>query len=146
MDGIEKREKVREARRRLSAQRNRAGRLRGRVVAASLVCFALLWGVVFVQMATGNDPVLSEKAALAASRTKARHAAAAQTQRQAVEPELEVRSESDGDAEREVEAQPEAEAQAEPEVQAETESQAEPEVEAQPEAEVELEPVTTSQS
>ena len=42
-----------------SAQR-RAGELRGRVVAISLVGFALLWGVVFVQMATGNDPVLGQ--------------------------------------------------------------------------------------
>jgi hypothetical protein len=61
MDPIEKRELKRQAWRRLSAQRRRAGMLRGRVVAISLVCFALLWGVVFVQMATGNDPVLSAK-------------------------------------------------------------------------------------
>ena len=44
-----------------SAQRNRRRQLRGRVIAASLICFALLWGVVFVQMATGNDPVLGDK-------------------------------------------------------------------------------------
>ncbi|HEY2054756.1 MAG TPA: hypothetical protein VGH14_12555 [Solirubrobacterales bacterium] len=61
MDPIEKRELKRQAWRRLSAQRRRAGLLRGRVVAISLICFALLWGIVFVQMATGNDPVLSAK-------------------------------------------------------------------------------------
>ncbi|MGH2936804.1 MAG: hypothetical protein ACRDPE_01635 [Solirubrobacterales bacterium] len=61
MDPIEKRELKRQAWRRLSDQRRRAGLLRGRVVALSLICFALLWGIVFVQMATGNDPVLSAK-------------------------------------------------------------------------------------
>lgn len=61
MDPIEKRELKRQAWRRLAAQRRRAGMLRGRVVAISLICFALLWGIVFVQMATGNDPVLSAK-------------------------------------------------------------------------------------
>lgn len=61
MDPIEKRELKRQAWMRLAAQKRRAGLLRGRVVAISLVCFALLWGIVFVQMATGNDPVLSAK-------------------------------------------------------------------------------------
>jgi cytoskeletal protein RodZ len=65
MNPIEKQERKREARRRLGAQRRRVGELRGRVVAISLVVFALLWGVVFAQMATGNDPVLSEKANVA---------------------------------------------------------------------------------
>ncbi len=51
-------ERERAARRRLHAQQRRAGLLRSRVVAISLIAFALLWGVVFVQMATGNDPVL----------------------------------------------------------------------------------------
>lgn len=64
MDPIEKRELKRQAWRRLIAQRRRAGLLRGRVVAISLVCFALLWGVVFAQMATGNDPVLAGKEAV----------------------------------------------------------------------------------
>ncbi len=60
MDPIEKQQRKREARHRLIAQRRRAGLLRGRVVAVSLITFALLWAVVFVQMATGNDPVLGE--------------------------------------------------------------------------------------
>lgn len=50
--------RIREARRRLVARRRRVGVLRSRVIATSLLCFALLWAVVFVQMATGNDPVL----------------------------------------------------------------------------------------
>jgi len=66
MDPIEKRELKRKAWMRLAAQRRRAGLLRGRVVVVSLICFAVLWGVVFAQMATGNDPVLSSKEKAAA--------------------------------------------------------------------------------
>ncbi len=58
IDPAERQMRKREARRRLMAQRRRVGELRSRVIATSLVCFALLWAVVFVQMATGNDPVL----------------------------------------------------------------------------------------
>ena len=50
--------RIREAQRRLVARRRRVGILRSRVIALSILCFALLWAVVFVQMATGNDPVL----------------------------------------------------------------------------------------
>jgi hypothetical protein len=71
MDPIQKRELKRQAWMRLAAQKRRAGLLRGRVVAISLVCFALLWGVVFVQMATGNDPVLSAKQKATTGRTTA---------------------------------------------------------------------------
>ena len=63
MNDFEKAERRRIAQQRLRAQRLRAGALRSRVVAISLICFALLWGVVFVQMATGNDPVLGSTAA-----------------------------------------------------------------------------------
>ena len=70
MDSVEKQERKREAQRRLRSQRQRAGLLRSRVIVVSLVSFALLWGVVFVQMATGNDPVLgdSSSARVATSR------------------------------------------------------------------------------
>ncbi len=71
MDPIEKRELKRQAWMRLTAQKRRAGVLRGRVVAMSLACFALLWGIVFVQMATGNDPVLSAKKSTATGRATA---------------------------------------------------------------------------
>ena len=69
MDPFEMQERKREARRRLRAQREKAGELRGRVVAISLVCFALLWGIVFVQMATGNDPVLGDTSSTVAQRS-----------------------------------------------------------------------------
>ena len=68
MDPIEKRELKRRACAKLAAQKRRAGLLRGRVVIASLICFALFWGIVFTQMATGNDPVLSAKSKAVATR------------------------------------------------------------------------------
>jgi hypothetical protein len=71
MDPIKKRELKRQAWMRLAAQRRRAGVLRGRVVAISLICFVVLWGVVFAQMATGNDPVLSGKEKAVATRAAA---------------------------------------------------------------------------
>jgi cytoskeletal protein RodZ len=79
MDPLEKIERKRQTRHRLRAQRERAGRLRARVVAISLICFVLLWGVVFVQMATGNDPVLgdSSSAVVKGSDGRNRHAAKA---------------------------------------------------------------------
>jgi hypothetical protein len=58
VDPAEKQMRLREAQRRLAARRRRIGILRSRVIAVSILCFALLWAVVFVQMATGNDPVL----------------------------------------------------------------------------------------
>jgi hypothetical protein len=58
IDPAERQMRKREARRRLMDQRRRVGALRSRAIATSLICFALLWAVVFVQMATGNDPVL----------------------------------------------------------------------------------------
>jgi hypothetical protein len=87
MDPIEKRELRRQAWLRLAAQKRRAGLLRGRVVALSLVCFALLWGIVFVQMATGNDPVLSAKEAARKTHTVR---TTASVKRTAVEPKREV--------------------------------------------------------
>jgi hypothetical protein len=68
MDSIERQERRHEAWRRLQAQRRRAGQLRGRVVAISLIAFAMLWGTVFVQMATGNDPVLGDRSTATAGR------------------------------------------------------------------------------
>ena len=124
MDPIEKRELRRKAWMRLAAQKRRAGILRGRVVVVSLICFAILWGVVFAQMATGNDPVLGGKEK-AAARTVA-------TAKQAVETteprELEPRRSRDDEARSNGE-----------EVQVEPEAGEEP-------AQIEPEPLVTSQS
>jgi hypothetical protein len=94
MDPFEKQERKREAQRHLRAQRKKAGELRGRVVAISLVCFALLWGIVFVQMATGHDPVLGKTSSKVA-----------QPRPKAVEPEVEPAEEEIAEAEAEPEAE-----------------------------------------
>jgi cytoskeletal protein RodZ len=74
MDSFEKQALKQEARRRLRAQRQRAGQLRARVVTIALIGFVLLWGVIFAQMATGHDPVLGDKSsAVAASPTARKH-------------------------------------------------------------------------
>ena len=124
MDPIEKMERKREAQRRLRAQRQRVGRLRGRVVAISLIAFVLLWGVVFGQMASGNDPVLGNSSSGASAPSAA---AAAKQAIETSEPE---------------ELEPEA---VEP-VPVEGEAVEEDPFEAEPEPEPEPAPVTTSQS
>lgn len=48
----------RRGQRKLDAMRRRTGQLRRRVIVSAIVGFVLLWTVVFVQMATGNDPAL----------------------------------------------------------------------------------------
>lgn len=132
MDPIEKRELKRQAWRRLAAQRRRAGLLRGRIVALSLICFALLWGIVFVQMATGNDPVLSPK-------EKAGRPAATAKEEPAVT-ETEQQAEFIGPQVEEVEAEPEFEEEAVEPVEEEPAFE-EPEPEF-----VEEEPLVTGQS
>jgi cytoskeletal protein RodZ len=149
MDPIEKQERKREAWRRLRAQRQRAGLLRGRVVAISLICFALLWGIVFAQMATGNDPVLANKQATApASTADKRHRAQAQvppaeeesTDAEEPEPAQAATEAIETTDPEELEAVRAAELEA-----AESAAAAEAEL-FEAEAEVEPEPVTTSQS
>jgi hypothetical protein len=135
MDPIKKRELKRQAWMRLAAQRRRAGQLRGRVVAISLICFALLWGVVFAQMATGNDPVLAGKEKATTTRAVA-----------GAKQEVETTDRRELEFERRTDAAPteeepeEAFVEAEPEVEEEV-------VEAEPEiVEEEVEPLVTSQS
>jgi hypothetical protein len=139
MDPIERHERKRQAWKRLRAQRRRAGQLRGRVVAISLIGFALLWATVFVQMATGNDPVLGSKSSKVASSQPAK-GSARQSEAEAVEPEP-VEAEPEVETESEVEGEAiELEA-----VEAEIAEQEAAEIEAV-EAEPEPAPVTTSQS
>ncbi|HWI95929.1 MAG TPA: hypothetical protein VNS60_07685 [Solirubrobacterales bacterium] len=145
MDPIERHERKRQAWQRLRAQKRRAGQLRGRVVAISLIGFALLWATVFVQMATGNDPVLGSKSSKVASSQPAK-GSARQSEAEAVQPKP-VESEP-------VEAEPEAEGSGEAaEVEAEELEAFEAEVAEQEAAEIEAAeaepepaPVTTSQS
>lgn len=150
MDPIQKRELKRQAWMRLAAQRHRAGLLRGRVVVISLVCFAVLWAVVFAQMATGNDPVLAGKGKASTTR------AVASTKREVetTDPrELEAGRQTDSapvEAEEELAAE-EAEAEEEPVEEEFVEAEPELEEEAAIAEEAELfeeepEPLVTSQS
>ena len=95
MDPIEKQERKRAAQLRLLAQRRRAGLLRGRVIAISLVSFALLWSAVFVQMATGNDPVLGDGSSKAAGSHSLTESERGEESGQPVEEELVVAPEED---------------------------------------------------
>ena len=95
MDPIEKQERKRAAQLRLLAQRRRAGLLRGRVIAISLVSFALLWSAVFVQMATGNDPVLGGSSSKAAGSHSLTESERDEESGQPVEEELVVAPEED---------------------------------------------------
>ncbi len=74
MDPLEREAARQRGQRKLETMQRRTSQLRRRVVATAIVGFVLLWTVVFVQMATGNDPVLgtgtaSRQAAVEASAT-----------------------------------------------------------------------------
>ncbi len=108
MDPIEKRELKRKAWMRLAAQRRRAGLLRGRVVVLSLLCFAILWGAVFAQMITGNDPALAGKEGAVSTRTVASTKEAVETtEPRELEPRRKRHEEKAGDDV--IEAEPETE-------------------------------------
>jgi cytoskeletal protein RodZ len=150
MDSFEKQERMQDARRRLRAQRQRAGQLRGRVVAISLIGFVLLWGVVFAQMATGNDPVLGDKSSVVAtSSTKKHRAKAAELPVEAAKTDAEEATESSQAASEAIETTDPEELELQQAVEREAVEAAEAneleaaEIEA---IEVEPEPVTTSQS
>lgn len=144
MDPIDKRELKRKAWMRLAAQRRRAGLLRGRVVVISLICFAVLWGIVFAQMATGNDPVLSAKEKTVATRAAGSVGSEVETTDvRELERERAARRAKAREDEEAVEVEPEVE-EVEPvveEVEPVAEEEPEPVVE-----EVEAEPLVTSQS
>jgi hypothetical protein len=144
MDSIEKQERKREAMRRLGTQRRRVGDLRRRVIAGSLIAFVLLWGVVFAQMATGNDPVLGNSSSTIA--TGQRGGAHRQANAKALPPEADAGTDSEEAGAAPGAAATEAIETTEP---SETETEVlEPEpVEAEvAELEPEPEPVLTSQS
>jgi hypothetical protein len=94
MEPIERQLARRRGQRKLDAMKRRAGQLRRRIVVSALVGFALLWAVVFVQMATGNDPVLGRKTATrSAVKKRASSEPARQNLQAAVPPPSEEESE-----------------------------------------------------
>jgi hypothetical protein len=71
MERLDREVARRRGQRKLDAMKRRTGQLRRRVVATAIVGFVLLWTVVFVQMATGNDPALGSGKATPPGATKA---------------------------------------------------------------------------
>lgn len=58
MTPFEREEMKRRAQAKLAAMRERAARLRKRIMAAAAISFVVLWAAIFAQMMTGHDPVL----------------------------------------------------------------------------------------
>lgn len=132
MDPFETSNRRREAQRRLWARRRRTGELRTRVVVLTVAGFVLLWGVVFTQMATGNDPVLgaghrSPSVAQTDRREAGGAGAAARESVETTDPEESGAEEERVPAEIET-VEPEPEFEPEPEPEAEPEVLFEPEV------------------
>jgi len=134
MDEVRKLEAKGLARARSRSRRHRVATIRSRTIRGSLALFAILWGVVFVQLASGNDPALSSK------RHAERHAAAAAPEPTPAEPVREPAPEAEAELEG---SEFEVEEAAPPEVEA-LELEPEPEIEeVAPEIE---EPIVTSSS
>jgi len=127
MDEMRKLEAKGLARAKSRSRRRRVATIRSRTIRGSLALFAILWGIVFVQLASGNDPVLSQK-----PKAERRSASASSTAREsASEPVREPAPEFE-----QVESEPEAEFEEVP-----------PELEFEEEAPVEIEePLVTSSS
>jgi cytoskeletal protein RodZ len=121
------------------SRRRRVAVIRSRTIRGSLALFAVLWGIVFVQLASGNDPTLSRKSQVEkSSASVAREPTPAEPVR---EPAPEAEAELDSaEPEFEEEAAPEFE---ELEPEPEFEAEAVPAEETAPEIE---EPIVTSSS
>src|SRR5579871_5550438 len=52
----------------LAARRRRVRRLRKQMTALAVTLFIALWGVIFYQLVSGHDPVLSAKASTSTTR------------------------------------------------------------------------------
>lgn len=102
MTPFEREEMKRRAQAKLAALRERAARLRRRVLVIAAVGFVALWAAIFVQMVTGHDPALGPATAAAP---------AAAQESVAADPERRVFVEAEATAEAEV-AELEAEAEA----------------------------------
>jgi hypothetical protein len=123
------------ARAKARSRRLRTSRMRKMVFRGSLALFAVLWAIVFLQLASGNDPALSQ----AAKATPARHDKPHRAAPVEVDPNV---------ASAEPEPEPEVEfEEVEPEAAPEPElEEAEAEVEFEAEPEPEPAPVVTSSS
>jgi hypothetical protein len=133
----------RRGQRKIDAMKRRAGQLRRRVVATAIVAYVLLWTVVFVQMATGNDPALGSGASARPTAKKKGAPAPERRSLQATAPP--PRGEDDGEESTPIEEPEASEAGIEAET-AEAERLEAERLEAEARELEELEPVTTGQS
>jgi hypothetical protein len=127
MDEIRQLEAKGLARAKSRSRRRRVAVIRNRTIRGSLALFAVLWAIVFVQLASGNDPVLSrknhaEKTSATASTAQPTPAEPAREPAPEAEAELEPESEFEFEEEpaefEEFESEPEAEVESAPEVEA----------------------------
>lgn len=119
------------ARAKSRSRRLRVAWIRSRTIRGSLALFAVLWGIVFVQLVSGNDPALSSS-----SKSGGGNVAATREQQPSREPAPEAEAET---------------APLEPESEYGYESEAPPEYEYEAETGVEFEepeeaPITTGAS
>ncbi len=145
MDDLHRLEARGLARAKARSQRRRVSIIRRRTIRATLGLFAIFWVLIFAQLATGNDPVLSHTGAENQRATASRQGPGRTpetTAAAAAPPEREAEAERELEAEREAERELEAEREAE--WGSELEWEAEPEWE--PEAVEPVAPVITSSS
>ena len=137
MDEVRKLEAKSLARAKSRSRRRRVSTIRSRTIRGSLALFAVLWGIVFVQLASGNDPALSTK------QQPEKHSPTARVESTPAEPAREPAPEAEAEIEgSEFEAEEAAPEFEEFEAEPEFEETA-PEFEAEPEIE---EPIVTSSS
>jgi uncharacterized membrane protein YdbT with pleckstrin-like domain len=116
MDDLRKLEAKGLARAKARSRRLRVTRIRSLTWRGSLVLFLFLWAVVFVQLASGNDPALNK---IAKKTTRHQATAAAREPQESREPapEFEPEFEEPAGAEPEFEEESAAEFESEPEVE-----------------------------
>jgi hypothetical protein len=103
------------ARAKARSRRRRVAWIRSRTIRGSLALFAVLWGIVFVQLVSGNDPALSSSSKGGSGKVTATReqqssrepAPEAETETTPVEPESEYGYESEPAPEYEYEYEPE---------------------------------------
>jgi hypothetical protein len=117
VDDLRKLEAKGLARAKARSRRLRVSRIRSLTFRGSLALFLLLWAVVFVQLASGNDPALSGKAKTHRQATPAREPQESREPAPEFEPEFEEPEEVEPEFEEGFESEPESEFEAEPEVE-----------------------------
>ncbi len=148
MDDLRRLEAKGLARAKIRSRRRRVSTIRRRTVRGSLALFTVLWGVIFAQLATGNDPVLSRVKGAHTQAAASREAGkSAHSQSGAVASSAPPEPEAESELESELAPEAGAESSAEAESPTEAESPAEPEAEQAPEPQPEsAPPLVTSSS